>query len=71
MAGIFKGSEISAMAHLMRKIHGTGWNETVCLSGWECELLLSYIDELKGGHVHGSEKVQTAGSKSTDAGAEN
>lgn len=38
---------------VLKKLRKTGRGETVCLAGWEVELLLEYIAELKAGAAHG------------------
>ena len=38
---------------VLKKLRNTRPGETVCLAGWEVELLLEYISNLKAGAAHG------------------
>ena len=33
---------------LLKRLRQTGRNETICLAQWQIEILLDYINELKG-----------------------
>lgn len=61
-------SQEDARQRVIRRLRNTNRNETVCLWGWETEVLLMYIDELKRGRKNGTSEAQTADSKRTDAG---
>ena len=55
---------------VLNRLRKTRPNETICLWGWETEVLLNYIDELKRGRMNnGSQEVQEDDSEGTDAGA--
>lgn len=38
---------------VLKKLRKTRPGETVCLAGWEVELLMEYINALKEGAAHG------------------
>ena len=51
---------------VMNRLMKTRSTETICLWGWEAEVLLNYIYELKRGRRNGSQEVQTDDSKRPD-----
>lgn len=53
---------------VLNRLRKTRPNETICLWGWETEVILTYIDELKRGRRYGLEKVQEDDSKGQNAG---
>ena len=57
----------SQRAQVLKRLRQTRRDETICLWGWEIQVLLEYINELKGVAEHGTSEVQTADSKGTDA----
>ena len=42
---------------VLKKLRKTRPGETVCLAGWEVELLMEYINALKGAAKHGTSEV--------------
>ena len=40
--------ERERLEHIMRRMYMTKSGETICLAYWEIDLLLKYIEELKG-----------------------
>lgn len=61
-------SQEEARQRVIRRLRNTNRNETVCLWGWETEVLLMYIDELKRGRKNGTSEIQTDDSKGSNAG---
>lgn len=53
---------------VMRRLCDTRRNETLCLWGWETEVIIDYINELKGRIINGHEKTLTADSQGQNAG---
>jgi hypothetical protein len=53
---------------VMRRLCDTRRNETLCLWGWETEVIIDYINELKGRITNGNQKTLTADSQGQNAG---
>lgn len=53
---------------VMRRLCDTRRNETLCLWGWETEVIIDYINELKGRIINGHEKTLAADSQGQNAG---
>ena len=43
---------------IMRRLKLTRRNETICLRDWEVDILVEWIDEMKGRENHGSSEIQ-------------
>ena len=42
---------------ILKRLKMTRRNETICLRDWETEILVEWINELKGREKHGSSEI--------------